>query len=63
MKPTTKLPDRKICRARELFKVNCYKCLVKKPQSCRFATLFGGGVLCTHLEREDIAARTKKIKP
>ncbi len=52
------LPHRKVCRAKQLFNLDYFRCLVARPLECKFAINFGGAFFCQHQERETIAART-----
>lgn len=57
--PDRKLPDPAICRAHQINYTNLYGCLVNEPVDCKYALKFGGGFLCRHPERAQIAANTK----
>lgn len=53
-----KLPDMKICRAKDKRIADFCDCLVEKPYGCVYALSFGSGFLCKHPNRAEIIRNT-----
>jgi hypothetical protein len=48
------LPDIRICRVESMGIDKFAKCLVERPQDCKFALAFGYEFFCQHPDREKI---------
>ena len=53
-----KLPDMKICRAKDMRIAGFCDCLVEKPYECPYSLSFGGGFFCYHPKRNEIIQNT-----
>ena len=62
-KPTRKLPDPAVCRARNLGNDDLFDCLISAPYECQYALHYGDSFFCRHPERKEIAARTPGTRP
>ncbi len=54
------LPDFLICRAMPSGISDLAFCLVKKPESCKYAEMLHGVTYCFHPDRAEIIAGTKR---
>ena len=58
-KGVNRLPDKAVCRAKDINLPSFAACLLKNSYQCHYATPYGNEIYCSHPNREEIIKKTK----